>query len=94
MSDRNPYDLRVTYTRFRILVIGRANAGETTLLPVQRVYFLLKYYLFLFALAPDATWNDSERMLKIRRRQRVHGGAEILLGIELKKYKTAATFNL
>ena len=35
MSDRNPYDLRATYTRFRILVIGRANAGKTTLL--QRV---------------------------------------------------------
>ena len=35
MHDRNPYDLRATYTRFRILVIGRANAGKTTLL--QRV---------------------------------------------------------
>ena len=35
MSDRNPYYLRVKYTRFRILVIGRANAGKTTLL--QRV---------------------------------------------------------
>ena len=36
MSDRDPYDLRAaTYTRFRILVIGRANAGKTTLL--QRV---------------------------------------------------------
>ena len=35
MSDRNPYDLRMKYTRFRILVIGRANAGKTTLL--QRV---------------------------------------------------------
>ena len=35
MSDRNPYDLRMTYTRFRVLVIGRANAGKTTLL--QRV---------------------------------------------------------
>ena len=35
MNDRNPYDLRATYTRFRILVIGRANAGKTTLL--QRV---------------------------------------------------------
>ena len=35
MSDRNPYDLRASYTRFRILVIGRANAGKTTLL--QRV---------------------------------------------------------
>ena len=32
MSD---HDLRATYTRFRILVIGRANAGKTTLL--QRV---------------------------------------------------------
>jgi AAA+ ATPase superfamily predicted ATPase len=35
MSDRNSYDLRAKYTRFRILVIGRANAGKTTLL--QRV---------------------------------------------------------
>ena len=36
MSDRDPYDLRAaTYTRFRILVIGQANAGKTTLL--QRV---------------------------------------------------------
>ena len=35
MSDRDPHDLRATYTRFRILVIGRANAGKTTLL--QRV---------------------------------------------------------
>ena len=35
MSDRNPYDLRAKYTRFRILVIGRANAGKTTIL--QRV---------------------------------------------------------
>ena len=35
MSDRDAYDLRATYTRFRILVIGRANAGKTTLL--QRV---------------------------------------------------------
>ena len=35
MNDRNPYDLREKYTRFRILVIGRANAGKTTLL--QRV---------------------------------------------------------
>ena len=35
MSDRDPYDLRAKYTRFRILVIGRANAGKTTLL--QRV---------------------------------------------------------
>ena len=35
MSDRNAYDLRAKYTRFRILVIGRANAGKTTLL--QRV---------------------------------------------------------
>ena len=35
MSDSNPYDLRAKYTHFRILVIGRANAGKTTLL--QRV---------------------------------------------------------
>ena len=35
MNDRDPYDLRVKYTHFRILVIGRANAGKTTLL--QRV---------------------------------------------------------
>jgi len=28
----NPYDLRAKYTHFRILVIGRANAGKTTLL--------------------------------------------------------------
>ena len=35
MSDRDPYDLRATYTRFRILVIGRANSGKTTLL--QRI---------------------------------------------------------
>ena len=35
MKYRNPYDLRATYTRFRILIIGRANAGKTTLL--QRV---------------------------------------------------------
>ena len=35
MSDRDAYLLRATYTRFRILVIGRANAGKTTLL--QRV---------------------------------------------------------
>ena len=35
MSDRNPYDLRATYTHFRILIIGRANAGKTTIL--QRV---------------------------------------------------------
>ena len=35
MNDREPYDLRAKYTRFRILVIGRANAGKTTLL--QRV---------------------------------------------------------
>ena len=35
MSNSNPYDLREKYTRFRILVIGRANAGKTTLL--QRV---------------------------------------------------------
>ena len=32
MSDRKSYDLRDKYTRFRILVIGRANAGKTTLL--------------------------------------------------------------
>ena len=32
MSDRDFYDLRAKYTRFRILVIGRANAGKTTLL--------------------------------------------------------------
>ena len=31
----DPYDLRTKYTHFRILVIGRANAGKTTLL--QRV---------------------------------------------------------
>ena len=35
MSNRNPYDFRAEYTRFRILVNGRANAGKTTLL--QRV---------------------------------------------------------
>ena len=35
MSDRDLYDLRAKYTHFRILVIGRANAGKTTLL--QRV---------------------------------------------------------
>jgi len=35
MSDLDPYDLRMKYSRFRILVIGRANAGKTTLL--QRV---------------------------------------------------------
>ena len=35
MSNLNPYHLREKYTRFRILVIGRANAGKTTLL--QRV---------------------------------------------------------
>ena len=35
MNDREPYDLRAKFTRFRILVIGRANAGKTTLL--QRV---------------------------------------------------------
>ena len=35
MSDLDPYELRAKYTRFRILVIGRANAGKTTLL--QRV---------------------------------------------------------
>ena len=35
MSDSDPYDLRAKYTHFRILVIGQANAGKTTLL--QRV---------------------------------------------------------
>ena len=35
MSYSDPYDLRAKYTHFRILVIGRANAGKTTLL--QRV---------------------------------------------------------
>ena len=35
MTDSDPYDLRAKYTQFRILVIGRANAGKTTLL--QRV---------------------------------------------------------
>ena len=35
MSDSDAYDLRAKYTHFRILVIGRANAGKTTLL--QRV---------------------------------------------------------
>ena len=35
MSDSDPYNLRAKYTHFRILVIGRANAGKTTLL--QRV---------------------------------------------------------
>ena len=35
MSNRDLYNLRTKYTRFRILVIGRANAGKTTLL--QRV---------------------------------------------------------
>jgi GTP-binding protein EngB required for normal cell division len=35
MSHVDPYKLRTKYTRFRILVIGRANAGKTTLL--QRV---------------------------------------------------------
>jgi GTPase SAR1 family protein len=35
MSKRDHYNLREKYTRFRILVIGRANAGKTTLL--QRV---------------------------------------------------------
>ena len=34
-TTREAYDLRAKYTRFRILVIGRANAGKTTLL--QRV---------------------------------------------------------
>ena len=33
MSNTDPYELRTKYyTRFRILVIGRANAGKTTLL--------------------------------------------------------------
>ena len=35
MGDLDPYKLREKYTHFRILVIGRANAGKTTLL--QRV---------------------------------------------------------
>jgi GTPase SAR1 family protein len=35
MTDSDAYELRAKYTRFRILVIGRANAGKTTLL--QRV---------------------------------------------------------
>ena len=35
MKDRDPYGLRAKYKHFRILVIGRANAGKTTLL--QRV---------------------------------------------------------
>ena len=35
MNDRDPYNLRAKYTHFRILVIGRANAGKTTIL--QRV---------------------------------------------------------
>ena len=35
MSGSDPYELRAKYTHFRILVIGRANAGKTTLL--QRV---------------------------------------------------------
>ena len=35
MRNRNPYDLRATYTCFRILIIGRANTGKTTIL--QRV---------------------------------------------------------
>ena len=35
MSDSDPYYLQEKYTHFRILVIGRANAGKTTLL--QRV---------------------------------------------------------
>ena len=35
MSDSDSYDFRAKYTHFRILVIGRANAGKTTLL--QRV---------------------------------------------------------
>ena len=35
MSNLDPYELRKKYKRFRILVIGRANAGKTTLL--QRV---------------------------------------------------------
>ena len=35
MKNRDPYDFQAKYTHFRILVIGRANAGKTTLL--QRV---------------------------------------------------------
>ena len=35
MSHIDPYKLRAKFTHFRILVIGRANAGKTTLL--QRV---------------------------------------------------------
>ena len=35
MSFRDAYDLRAIYTPFRILVIGRANSGKTTVL--QRV---------------------------------------------------------
>ena len=35
MSDRDYYHLRARYIRFRILVIGRTDAGKTTLL--QRV---------------------------------------------------------
>ena len=35
MNNSDPYDLQAKYTHFRILVIGRANAGKTTLL--QRV---------------------------------------------------------
>ena len=35
MNNRDPYDLRANLTHFRILVIGRGNAGKTTLL--QRV---------------------------------------------------------
>ena len=35
MTDSDPYDFRAKYTHFRVLVIGRANAGKTTLL--QRV---------------------------------------------------------
>ena len=32
MSNRDPYDLQAKFSRFRILVIGRVNAGKTTLL--------------------------------------------------------------
>ena len=35
MNEGDLYDLRAKYTHFRVLVIGRANAGKTTLL--QRV---------------------------------------------------------
>ena len=32
MADLDPFNARKNYTHFRILVIGRANAGKTTLL--------------------------------------------------------------